>query len=81
MRPLGSLLFFLFGAVVGALIGALIATMLTPQSGEELKLHIRERIDQGRQAREKAEAEELEKLKQHFRGKVGDPDALTNSSS
>lgn len=81
MRLLGSLLFFVFGAVVGALIGALIATMLTPQSGQELKVRIRERIDQGRQARDKAEAEEAEKLRQQFRRKVSDPDALTNSSS
>jgi gas vesicle protein len=79
MRLLGSLLFFIFGAVAGAIIGMVIASMLTPQSGDELKVRIRERIDEGRRARAQAEVEEAERLTRYFRRKVGDPDALNES--
>lgn len=79
MRLLGSLAFFLCGALIGAVAGALVASMLTPQSGEQLKVHIRERIDEGRQARARAEVETAEAMKQRFRNKTGDPDALADS--
>ncbi len=79
MRLLGSLAFFLIGAVAGAAVGALVTSMLTPQSGEEFKMRVRGRIDEGRNARDKAEADEAEAMKQRFRNKVGDPDALTRS--
>ncbi len=76
MRLLGSLAFFAIGAIAGAAAGALVASMLTPQSGEELKLSIRERIDSGRKVRDRVEAEQAEVMKQRFRNKVGDPDAF-----
>lgn len=79
MRLVGSLAFFLLGAVAGAAIGALVTSIVTPQSGEEFKTHVRGRIDDGRKARATAEAEEAEAMKQRFRNKVGDPDALTRS--
>jgi gas vesicle protein len=34
---------FLIGIVVGGLVGATIALLLTPEPGEELRAHIRER--------------------------------------
>ncbi len=76
MRVIGTLLFFLFGAALGALAGALVAMLLTPESGQELRVRIRERIDEGRAARDVAEVETAEMLRQKFRNKVGDPDAL-----
>ena len=79
MRLLGSLLFFLFGALLGAILGALVTGILTPQSGEQLQGRIRERIDEGRAARDSAEAETAALLKQRFRNKTGDPDALEGS--
>ncbi len=77
MRVIGTLLFFLFGATLGALVGALIAMMLAPESGQQLRVRIRERIDEGRAARDLVEVETAEILRQKFRNKVGDPDALT----
>ncbi len=81
MRLLGTLVYFLIGAAVGAAAGAVVASMLAPQSGGELKVKIRERIDEGRKARDQAEAETTEAMKQRFRNKVGDPDAMSASRS
>jgi len=81
MRLLGTLVYFLIGAAVGAAAGALVASMLTPQNGDELKVKIRERIDEGRKARDQAEAETAAAMTRHFRNKVGDPDALSSNPS
>jgi gas vesicle protein len=79
MRLLGSLLNFLLGALVGALIGAAITALLTPQSGHEFKVLIRQRIDEGRAARARAEAETAAELTELFRQKVNNPNALRES--
>ncbi len=79
MRLLGTLVYFAFGALVGAAVGAIATAMLTPQSGDDLKVRIRERIDEGRVAQARAEAEMTESMKRHFRNKVGDPDAMTGA--
>jgi gas vesicle protein len=76
MRLLGSLFNFLLGALVGALIGALITALLAPQSGQEFKVRVRERIDEGRAARDRAEAETAAELTERFRRKVNNPNAL-----
>lgn len=77
MRLLGTLIFFLFGAALGAIIGALLAMMLAPESGSQLKVRIRERIDAGRRERDRVEAETAEAMKRQFRSMIGDPDALS----
>lgn len=79
MRLLGSLLNFLLGALVGALIGALITALLTPQNGEEFKVQMRQRIDDGRAARERAEAESVAEMTARFRQKSNNPNALKES--
>jgi len=79
MRLLGSLLNFLLGALVGALIGALITALLTPQTGEEFKVRVRGRIDEGRAARERAEAETAAEMTARFRQQVNNPNALKES--
>jgi gas vesicle protein len=79
MRLLGSLLNFFLGALVGALVGALIAGLLTPQSGDEFKLRVRERIDEGRAARARAENETAAAMTERFRQKVQNPNALKES--
>jgi len=81
MRLLGTLLYFIIGAAVGAAAGALVASMLAPQNGDDLKIKIRERIDEGRKARDQAEIETTEAMKQRFRNKVGDPDAMNAHTS
>jgi gas vesicle protein len=79
MRLFGSLLNFLLGALVGALIGALITALLTPQSGSEFKVQVRQRIDEGRAARDRAEAETTAEMTARFRQKVDNPNALKES--
>ena len=37
---------FLVGAISGALIGAITTILLTPQSGEDLRMQARDRFDQ-----------------------------------
>ncbi len=81
MRLLGTLVYFIIGAAVGAAAGALVASMLAPQNGDDLKVKIRERIDEGRKARDHAEAETTEAMKRRFRSKVGDPDAMSANPS
>jgi gas vesicle protein len=79
MRLLGSLLNFLLGALIGALVGALITGLLAPQSGEEFKVRVRERIDEGRAERARVEAETAAAMTERFRQKVKNPSALNES--
>ena len=79
MRVLGSLANFALGALVGALVGAVIASLLTPHSGPEMKIQVRQRIDEGRAARERAEAQMAAEMTQRFREKVRNPNALRES--
>ena len=79
MRILGSLLNFVLGALIGAALGALIASLLTPHSGPEMKVQVRQRIDEGRAARDRVEAETAAAMRARFREKVGNPNALKES--
>jgi gas vesicle protein len=76
MSLLKSLAFFILGALFGALVGALVAAMLAPQSGDELKLNIQNRKGAAVQARQRAEIETAAALREKFRAKVNDPEAL-----
>ena len=59
--PWAELFDFVGGLVVGALIGAMVGLLLTPQSGEDLKGQVRERmnlmIEEGRRAAAERRAE------------------------
>lgn len=79
MRVLGSLANFVLGALVGALAGAIVASMLAPHSGPEMKMQVRQRIDEGRAARERAEAQTAAEMQARFRQKVKDPNAFSGS--
>ena len=79
MRILGSLLNFMLGAFIGAALGALIASLLTPHSGPEMKVHVRQRLDEGRAARDRVEAETAAAMRARFREKVRNPNALKQS--
>jgi gas vesicle protein len=79
MRVIGSLANFVLGVLVGAALGAIVAAMLTPHSGPDMKLQVRQRIDEGRAARDRAEAEMAAEMTQRFRQKVHDPNALSES--
>lgn len=39
---------FVFGILVGALVGAAVAILLTPQSGEETRNLIKEKLEEGK---------------------------------
>ena len=79
MRVIGSLANFVLGALIGAAAGAIIASLLTPHSGPEMKLQVRQRLDEGRAARDRVEAETAAQMRQRFRDKVGNPNALRDS--
>lgn len=72
---------FALGGIVGAAIGAGVAALLAPQSGEELKAKINQRIEDGKQARAEAEAATRAAMEQEFRRMVGDENALRSSPS
>jgi gas vesicle protein len=74
-----KLLKFALGLAVGAALGALVAILLTPQSGEEFKLKINQRIEEGKQARAEAEAATRVAMEQEFRRMVNDENALRSA--
>jgi gas vesicle protein len=57
---------FLGGFVMGAVFGAASAALLAPQSGTELQMVIRERIDQVIQEGQRAAAERRAELEAQF---------------
>jgi gas vesicle protein len=76
MGFLTGLFKFALGGVVGAAVGAGVAMLLAPQSGEELKAKIDQRIEAGKQARDEAEAATRAAMEQEFRRMVNDENAL-----
>lgn len=76
MGFLRGLLSFGAGSVVGALIGATAASLLAPQNGEELQQKIVERREESSAAKARAEVETAAQMRQLFRAKVQDPNAL-----
>lgn len=71
-----GLLRFLFGVGIGALLGGLIAMLLAPQSGEEFQQKLRDRVEAGKQARDRMEEETRRELEEKFRQMVDDDAAL-----
>ncbi|TVR69358.1 MAG: hypothetical protein EA415_14455 [Sphaerobacteraceae bacterium] len=81
MGFLTGLFKFALGGAIGAAVGAGVAMLLTPQSGEELKAKIDQRMEEGRQARAEAEAATRAAMEQEFRRMVNDENALRASPS
>jgi len=57
---------FMAGAICGALIGGVTALLLTPNSGEQLRLDVRERLDTAVTEARKAMAEKQAELDAQF---------------
>lgn len=81
MGFLTGLLKFTLGGVVGAAIGAGAAALLAPQSGDELKAKINQRIEESKQARAEAEEATRAAMEQEFRKLVNDENALRSAPS
>lgn len=67
---------FVGGGLLGAAIGAAVAGLFAPSSGPELQRHVHERIEEGKQARVDAQTRTERALRERFRQKVHDPNAL-----
>jgi gas vesicle protein len=65
------------GLIFGAAIGTAISVLLAPQSGEELKAELADRLEEAKRAGEEAELLETERLKRLYREAVHNPTALT----
>ena len=69
------------GGLLGAGLGSAAAILFAPQSGEELKGRILDRLRQARLAGAQAKAEKEAELIRKFRTDVEDPDALQEEES
>ncbi|HEY8448476.1 MAG TPA: YtxH domain-containing protein [Thermomicrobiales bacterium] len=67
---------FIGGGLAGAAAGALAGLLFAPQSGDELREKVDERLRQARLAGTTAQAAKEEELIRKFRAEVNDPDAL-----
>jgi gas vesicle protein len=76
MGFLTGLFKFALGGAIGAAVGAGIAAMVAPQSGEELKAKINQRIEDAKLARSEAEAATRAAMEQEFRKMVNDENAF-----
>jgi gas vesicle protein len=76
MGFLTGLLKFTAGSILGAVVGAGVASLLAPQSGDELKSKIEQRIAAAKLARDEAERLAEEELKAEFRRMVDDDTAF-----
>lgn len=67
---------FGLGGVLGAAVGTAVGILFAPQSGDELKEEVAERVRAAQVAGAEAQAAKEAELVQKFRVEVGDPDAL-----
>lgn len=71
MRGLMRGLFrFAFGLSIGAAVGAILGTLYAPESGDQLKRRVRERLQAARVAGDRAEREKVEQLRREYRLRV-----------
>ena len=64
------------GGLLGAAVGTAVAILWAPQSGDELKGRLSDRLRQARLAGAEAKAAKEEELIRKFRSEVSDPEAL-----
>ncbi len=81
MGFLTGVLKFAIGGAIGAAVGAGVAMLLAPQSGEELKAKINDRIEESKKARDEAEAATRSAMEQEFRRMVNDENAFRSTPS
>jgi gas vesicle protein len=81
MGFLKGLLKFILGVSIGAAIGIGIAMLFAPQSGEDLKAKINQRIEDGKRARDEAEAATRVAMEEEFRRMVNDETALRSTAT
>ena len=67
---------FGIGGLLGAGVGAAIGILFAPQSGDELKEQMADRLREAQVAGAEAKAAKEEELIHKYRAEVGDPDAL-----
>ena len=79
MGAAARLVRFTGGGLVGAMLGGAAAFLLAPESGEDLRHRLRERLRQVRLAGLEAQAAKTEELVRRFRDTVDDPQALTET--
>lgn len=77
MNMLKRALKFTAGGITGAVVGAAAAIMLAPESGEDLKRGLRDRLRLSKLAGAMAKADRRQELVRAFRAKVNDGQALT----
>ena len=79
MGAVRRLVRFAAGGLAGATLGGAAAFLLAPESGEDLRNRLRERLRQVRLAGLEAQAAKTEELVRRFRDTVNDPGALTET--
>ena len=72
---------FSSGGLLGAAVGTAVAILWAPQSGDELKGRIADRLRRARLAGAEAKAEKEDELIRKFRAEVEDPDALRDEEA
>lgn len=75
------LLKFGSGGLLGAGVGTVVAVLWAPQSGEELKGRLADRLSRTRLAGAQAKAEKEDELIRKFRDEVDDPEALQDEEA
>ena len=81
MSAARKLVRFVGGGLLGASLGGAVAVLFAPDSGDDLRRRLRERLHQARVAGAEAQAAKTEELIRRFRGTVDDPVALTESQT
>jgi gas vesicle protein len=69
------------GGLLGAGIGTAVAILFAPQSGDEFKGRLVDRIREARLAGAQAKAEKEDELIRKFRAEVNDPEALQDQEA
>lgn len=76
MGALGRIAAFIGGSVLGAGVGAAVAILAAPQSGDQFRQGLEQRVERVKLAGIEAQAETEEAMIRRFRAEIGDPDAL-----
>jgi|SRR5579884_1892070 len=69
------------GGLLGAALGTAVGILFAPQSGDELKGEVADRLREAKLAGDEAKAAKEQELIHKFRLDVGDPDALDEAAA
>src|SRR5262245_39591183 len=81
MTIIGRIASFLAGGLFGAVVGAAAGMLAAPQSGEQLRRDLEQRVDQAKVAGLEAQTRTEEELIRRFRAETNDPDALRDEET